>query len=486
MNPTSGALGQLFSYFALREDPFHVSPSQRFYFSTNGHDSALVELLWGLESRQGLLVLTGQAGTGKTTVINRILRWMESKQRSSAYVFHTCLEPMELLELVLRDFGIPYTSTRKVDLVAALHHWVVARNAVGDSPVLILDEAQVLSNATLDELRLLLNLETDSGKLLQIILAGQLELEDKLRHPELHQLRQRVMIHSRLSPLTLEETKRYIASRLTVAGASDHALFPLETVQAIHVCSRGIPRLVNLLCKDALVSAYVGQEHAIAPDRIYDIAAELGLTGSRPVPSGHDSSGPPRGPHPPRNPSSDIPARPSHVVDRRTLFFVDAVPEPNDLAESAPASETESAAEPAAVTQTSAAFPPVQTSLPLPAEAASAAEFVSPELASKAEAEEPAAESIDVPAIVRYCADASDFLGRYWEGVTGSFVRDIRSHVDALAPKMTATGSVLSPETHRHLRKRFFVRVARWLHGPMTPRDVRGVTHPVRATPKQL
>ena len=266
-----------FNFFGMREDPFHVSPDPRFYCRTRSHESALAELLFGIETRQGFMVLTGEAGTGKTTLLHKLLDWLKQRGRSSAYVFHAILEPVELLQFILRDFGVRCVSLQKGDLVATLHTWLVARNVAGDLPVLILDEAQALPQQTLDELRLLANLETPRGKLLQIILAGQPELDDKLRLPALRQLRQRVMIHSRLSLLSEQETASYAARRLAAAGCANAALFTPEAMQTIYASSRGIPRVVNLLCEHALISAYAEQKRVISDEMIQNIAVDFDL-----------------------------------------------------------------------------------------------------------------------------------------------------------------------------------------------------------------
>jgi general secretion pathway protein A len=268
---------QFFSFMGLREDPFHVSPDPRFYYSTPAHESALVELLSGIETRQGFLVLTGEAGTGKTTLLNHILDWLHRRGRSTAYIFHAHLEPIGLLRFILRDFGIPCESRSKSDLVSALHTWLLERHAALDLPVLILDEAHALPIQSLDELRLLLNLETPRGKLLQIILSGQPELDEKLRLPALRQLRQRIMFHSRLPLLTQEETAAYISSRLGAAGCSDSSLFPDEVVQDIFAASGGIPRVVNLLCEHALISSFAEQQRVVSPEIIRRIAMDFDL-----------------------------------------------------------------------------------------------------------------------------------------------------------------------------------------------------------------
>ena len=265
---------QFLNLAGLRENPFHVSPNPRFYYSTPAHDTALAELMYGIETRRGLLVLTGEAGTGKTSILNQILDWLRHRGRSTAFIFHTRVEPIGLLRLILADFGLPCESKSKSDLIRTLHHWLLQRHAVNDVPVLILDEAQALPPQTLDEIRLILNAETSVGKLLQIILSGQPELEENLR---LRALRQRIMFHSRLSALTEKQTAAYIARRLAVAGCADTSAFPQEVVQSIYAISQGIPRVVNLLCENALICAYGEQCRVISPEMIQRIGMDFDL-----------------------------------------------------------------------------------------------------------------------------------------------------------------------------------------------------------------
>jgi general secretion pathway protein A len=268
---------QFFNFLGLREDPFHVSPDPRFFYTTPSHEAALAELLYGIETRKGFMVLTGEAGTGKTSLLKQILDWLKGRRRSTAYIFHTHVEPIGLLKLILSDFGVPSQSRSKSELISTLQRWLVQRHMDGDLPVLILDEAQALPMQTLDELRLLLNLETPRGKLLQIILAGQPELDETLRSPELRQLRQRIVFHSRLNLLSPEETAAYISRRLAVAGCPDSLLFPEEVIQGIYASSRGIPRVVNLLCEHALISAYAERQHVVSPEMIQRVAADFDL-----------------------------------------------------------------------------------------------------------------------------------------------------------------------------------------------------------------
>ncbi len=274
---------EFFNFMGLREDPFHVSPDPRFYYYTPAHESALSELLFGIETRQGFLVLTGEAGTGKTSLLNLIIDWLHRRGRSTAYIFHTHLEPVGLLRFILNDFGVPCESKCKSVLVAALHSWLLSRHAAQDLPVLILDEAQGLPVQTLDELRLLLNLEIPGGKLLQIILSGQPELERKLHLPELRQSRQRVMFHSRLPALTHQETAAYIRSRLATAGCTGSSLFPEDTVQDIYETSRGIPRIINLLCEHAIISACAERQRVVTREMIQRISADFDLLAAPPA-----------------------------------------------------------------------------------------------------------------------------------------------------------------------------------------------------------
>jgi general secretion pathway protein A len=268
----------LFHFFGLRENPFHVSPDPRFYFPTRSHDAALSELQFGVDTRQGFIVLTGEAGTGKTTLLNHFLNWLQARRQSSSYVFHAVLKPVELLEFILNDFGVSCPTREKGDLLATLHRWLIQQHSMGDSPVVVIDEAQAISLRTLDQLRLLLNLETPGSKLLQIILAGQPELDDKLRRPELRQLHQRVMFRCNLLPLSIEETSRYVKSRLASAGAADVEVFAEESLEAINVYARGIPRTVNLLCEHSLLAAYSQQVKVITPEIIRRVATDFDLT----------------------------------------------------------------------------------------------------------------------------------------------------------------------------------------------------------------
>jgi general secretion pathway protein A len=262
----------VFQFFGLRENPFHVSPDPRFFFSTPGHGAALASLQMSVETRQGFLVLTGEAGTGKTILLHHFLNWLQGRGQSSSYIFQSQLKPVELFEAIVVDFGVPCNSRRKGDLLAALKGWLVQRHGQGDSPVLVIDEAQAISLRTLDRLRMLLNLETPGGKLLQIVLAGQPELEEKLRRPELRQLHQRVLFRCTLRELSREETREYVMARLRTGGASETDVFSEESLEAVHIYAQGLPRIVNLLCEHAMLSAFAERQRIITQDMISRVA----------------------------------------------------------------------------------------------------------------------------------------------------------------------------------------------------------------------
>jgi general secretion pathway protein A len=270
--------GNVFQFFGLRENPFHVSPDPRFFFCTGVHASALAELTVGVESRQGLVVLIGEPGTGKTILLHQFLNWLHARRQSSAYIFQSQLKPLELFEAILQDFGVRFESRRKGDLLAAMNEWLLRRSALGDSPVLIIDEAQAISLRTLDRLRMLLNLEAPGRKLLQIVLAGQPQLEEKLRRPELRQLRQRVMFRCNLASLSLDETAAYVRHRLETCGADDLTIFPHESLEVVHIYAQGIPRVVNLLCEHALLTAYSEKSRVATADMVTRVAMTFELT----------------------------------------------------------------------------------------------------------------------------------------------------------------------------------------------------------------
>jgi general secretion pathway protein A len=245
----------IFNFFGLRENPFKINPDPRFLFVTDEARAASAELAYAIRTRKGLILLTGEVGTGKTMLLRRLLDWLSEQRMPTALIFNSHIKPDHLLDFILNDFGVPCTSTLKSEKLMALHRWLLERYRAGQIPVLIVDEAQGLDPAALEEIRLLLNFETPREKLLQIVLAGQPELEIKLKRHELRQLRQRITIRCRTSPLTLAQTHGYILERLRVAGANGNRIFDPEAVDSVYAYSHGIPRIINVLCEHSLINA---------------------------------------------------------------------------------------------------------------------------------------------------------------------------------------------------------------------------------------
>ena len=211
------------SFFGLRENPFNINPDPRFLHRTPRIQEALEQLTYGVQNRKGLLLLTGEVGTGKTTLINHLLDWLRERKTPTAFIFNSHLKVNHLFDFILNDFGISTDFHLVSNMLLELNQWLIKRFRAGSTPVLIVDEAQGLSFELLEEIRLLLNLETASEKLLQIVLVGQPELEEKLKRPEMRQLRQRIALRCNTSPLTLDESHGYIADRLRIAGATPRA-----------------------------------------------------------------------------------------------------------------------------------------------------------------------------------------------------------------------------------------------------------------------
>ena len=273
------------NFFGLRENPFNVNPDPRFLYLSPQTQKALDELTYGIQNRKGLILLTGEVGTGKTTLINYLLDWLHHRKMPTAFIFNSHLSADHLFDFILNDFGIPTDFKRKGNMLLQLNQWLIERFRTGCTPVLIVDEAQGLSVKLLEEIRLLLNLETASEKLLQIVLVGQPELEDKLRRPEMRQLRQRISLRCSTSPLSLAEAHGYIADRLRIAGAAHGSIFTSESVKAAHFYSRGIPRVMNLLCEHALINAYVEHLNPVPPQMVEEAARDFLMDEFRPVTS---------------------------------------------------------------------------------------------------------------------------------------------------------------------------------------------------------
>jgi type II secretory pathway predicted ATPase ExeA len=271
------------SFYGLKENPFNVNPDPRFLYLTKQIEEALTGLMYGIQTRKGFITLTGEVGTGKTTLVNRLLDWLHHRQTRTAFLFNSRMNSSQLFDFILAEFDIPCESKSKSQQLLRLNHWLLERYRAGETVVLIVDEAQNLTFPVLEEIRLLTNLETSTEKLLQIVLSGQQELEEKLRLPQLRQLRQRIMLRCHTSPLTAEQTYEYIRERLRIAGADGTPVFSEKAVEAVHLYSMGIPRVVNLLCEHSLVNAFVDQQRPIGPKIVEDVAREFQLDEVEPI-----------------------------------------------------------------------------------------------------------------------------------------------------------------------------------------------------------
>ncbi len=271
------------SFYGLKENPFNVNPDPRFLFLTQQIEEALTGLMYGIQTRKGFVTLTGEVGTGKTTLINRLLDWLHHHRARTAFLFNSRMNSNQLFDFILAEFDIPCDSKSKSQQLMKLNHWLLDRYRTGETVALIIDEAQNLTYPVLEEIRLLTNLETSTEKLLQIVLSGQPELEEKLKLPQLRQLRQRIMLRCRTTPLSHEQTKEYIAERLKIAGASGAPIFSAPAVDAIHVYSLGIPRVINLLCEHSLVNAFVDQQRPIQSEVVEEVAREFQLDEVEPI-----------------------------------------------------------------------------------------------------------------------------------------------------------------------------------------------------------
>jgi general secretion pathway protein A len=264
-------------FFGLRESPFNVNPDPRYLYSTRHIQEALACLIYGIQTRKGFVLITGEVGTGKTTVLNKFLEWSRQEHIASAFMFNPRLSEAEFFDFMLADFGIPCDSTMKSRMLMDLNHWLLDQYKRGSRAVLIVDEAQNLSVDMLEEIRLLTNLETSTEKLLQVVLAGQPELEEKLNDPQLRQLRQRITLWAKTRPLTLLETHGYVKERLRIAGSTGEEIFSPGAIEVVHRHAQGIPRIINLFCEHALINAFAAHSKTVSDKVVEEIARDFNL-----------------------------------------------------------------------------------------------------------------------------------------------------------------------------------------------------------------
>ena len=262
-------------FYGLREKPFSLTPDPRFLYLSESHRFALEHLIYGITQREGFMLITGDVGTGKTTICRALLERLDEQTRT-ALILNPQMSERELLLSILSEFGITFSSSSKKEIIDRLNQFLLQRLASGGGAILIIDEAQNLSLPVLEQIRLLSNLETEREKLLQIVLVGQPELRDKVNLPVLRQLNQRISVRYHLRPLRKDETKKYIAHRLMVAGSEGNIIFSGRALSLIFKYSGGIPRLVNLMADRAMLGGFSKQTRSITPGIVKSAADSLG------------------------------------------------------------------------------------------------------------------------------------------------------------------------------------------------------------------
>ena len=264
-------------YFGFTENPFNISPDPEFLYRSPQHEEALANLIYGVRSRKGFIVLTGEVGTGKTPMLECLRDYLDTMRTEIAFIFNSRLNPDQFFEMMAFDFDLECDRKSKTDVLFALNSLLIKQAEKGRTCVLLVDEAHNLEWDVLEEIRLLGNLENRGGKLLQIILAGQPELDRKLDAPNLRQLKQRIVLRCNLNPLEPEEAIGYIDTRLARAGMPEQTVFSPEVLEEIYKRARGIPRVINLICDNLLVTAFAMERKACTIEMLDEVCQDLRL-----------------------------------------------------------------------------------------------------------------------------------------------------------------------------------------------------------------
>lgn len=272
------------AFFGFTENPFNLSPDPSFLFRSPQHEEALANLIYGVQSRKGFIVLTGEVGTGKTTMLECLRDFLSAQQITYASIFNSRLNPDQFFEMMAYDLGLRCSRTSKTEVLFALNDLLLECANQNRTTVLIVDEAHNLDWNVLEEVRLLGNLENRRGKLLQIILAGQQELDRKLEAPDFRQLKQRIALRCNLRPFQPQETAEYVISRLSRVGMKQQTVFPPDVLLEIHYRAQGIPRLINAICDNLLLTAFALEQKAATMDMLNEVTADMRLEypGQRP------------------------------------------------------------------------------------------------------------------------------------------------------------------------------------------------------------
>jgi len=262
------------AFYRLRENPFNVTSDPGFLYLSPAHEEALDHLRYGIEQRKGFLAITGEIGSGKTTLCRALLNRLDATTKV-AFILNAVLPEIQLLEAIVEDFGIVATRHTKGALIRKINAFLLEQLSLGNNAVLIIDEAQNMRPSALETVRMLSNLETEKEKLLQIVLVGQPQLKDKLNLPELVQLKQRIAVRFHLRALSEQEVGRYVQHRLAVAGSGGDIIFPEGAIQAIYQYTGGIPRLINILADKALLRGFVKERFIMDVEHIKACIKEL-------------------------------------------------------------------------------------------------------------------------------------------------------------------------------------------------------------------
>ena len=270
-------------HYGLVRSPFEMTPDPAFLYLGDAHREGLATLVYGVRARKGFVLLTGEVGTGKTTLLHSLLSQLD-RDTLSAFIFNPRLEPLDFFRVLFDEYGIEKECKSKAEYLLALNHFLIERLEQDLSTLLIIDEAQNLSPEMLEEVRLLSNLETPRSKLIQIMLVGQPELAEMLARPELRQLRQRISLRHDLRPFRAEETTAYIEERLRLAGYTGKGIFKKPALRAVHQLSGGIPRVINVLCDGTLLLGFARDVQSVGADIVREVGRDLALVTNEPIP----------------------------------------------------------------------------------------------------------------------------------------------------------------------------------------------------------
>ena len=265
------------AYFGLSASPFSLSPDPAFLYRSEQHEEALANLIYGVQSRKGFIVLSGEAGTGKTTMLECLRDFLDAQRTEFAFIFNSRITSGQFFEMIAYDLNLNCQRTSKTEVLFALNARVVQQADQGRTTVLVVDEAHNLEWEVLEEIRLLGNMENRSGKLIQVILAGQPELERKLDTPTLRQLKQRVVLRCNLEPFSASDTAEYINNRMEKAGLGGQAILPAELMAEIHARSQGIPRVINSICDNLLLTCFAMECKVATVDMLDEVSRDMRL-----------------------------------------------------------------------------------------------------------------------------------------------------------------------------------------------------------------